>query len=135
MRAIRTPERDEKFLKTIAAGRSVTAACDAAGYGRRTIYEHREKDPEFRAAWDDALEAGTDRLEDKVYEKAEAGLSDTLAIFTLKGRRPQKWSDKHQVQVDARLVTADVSDLEVAQRFAFMLEQGMAQLQSDEKTE
>jgi hypothetical protein len=87
-----------------------------------------------RPVWDDAVEEGTDALEDTAYQRAKES-SDTLLIFTLKGRRPQKWADKHQHQIDARLVTADVSDLEIAQRFAFLLEEGMAQLPSDEQTE
>jgi hypothetical protein len=132
--SVRTPERDQRFLNALSDGASVKAACDAAGYGRRTAYDWRERDPAFRAAWDDAVEEGTDALEDTAYQRAKES-SDTLLIFTLKGRRPQKWADKHQHQIDARLVTADVSDLEIAQRFAFLLEQGMAQLPSDEQTE
>jgi hypothetical protein len=132
--SVRTPERDQRFLNALSDGASVKAACDAAGYGRRTAYDWRERDPAFRAAWDDAVEEGTDALEDTAYQRAKES-SDTLLIFTLKGRRPHKWADKHQHQIDARLVTADVSDLEIAQRFAFLLEQGMAQLPSDEETE
>jgi hypothetical protein len=131
---VRTPEKDQQFLTTLSEGMSVKAACQKAGYSRTTAYLHREQDPEFRRAWDEAIEEGTDELEDTAYQRAKDN-SDTLLIFTLKGRRPQKWADKHQHQIDARLVTADVSDLEIAQRFAFLLEQGMAQLPSDEQTE
>ena len=65
----------------------------------------------FAAAWDDAIEDGTDLLEDEVLRRAKDGVdeprfyegevcghvrkySDTLAIFLLKARRPEKYSDK-----------------------------------------
>jgi hypothetical protein len=129
--SVRTAEKDRTFLTALSEGASITSACDAAGYGRRTAYDWREKDLEFRAAWDDAVEAGTDRLEDAAYQRGKE-TSDTLLIFTLKGRRPQKWSEKHQMTIDARVAVADLSDLEVAQRFAYLLEQGAAALPAPE---
>jgi hypothetical protein len=75
------------------------------------VYKWRAADVELAAAWDDALEAGTDLLEDEALRRAKDGYdeprfyegevcghvrkySDTLAIFLLKARRPEKYSDK-----------------------------------------
>jgi hypothetical protein len=109
----RTPEKDAKFVEMLASGASVAAAAKAAGYGRQRLYECREADPELAAAWDDALEEGTDLLEDEALRRAKDGVeeprfyegevcghvrkySDTLMIFLLKARRPEKYGDKAQ---------------------------------------
>lgn len=92
-RTKRTPKNEEHFLNALASGLSVTAAAEAAGIGRRTAYEWRDEDDAFRAAWDNAVEAGTDRLEDIAFKRA-AESSDTLLIFMLKGRRGEKYADR-----------------------------------------
>lgn len=78
---------------------------------RRQAYAMREIDPEFAAEWDAAIEAGTDLLEDVAMRRAVAGSQrniyhngvivgqevdhhDTLLIFLLKGRRPEKFRDR-----------------------------------------
>src|SRR5918994_2077116 len=106
-RTIRTPEKREVFCAALGDGLSVTAACRAAAIGRMTAYEWRGADADFARAWDEAIEAGTDLLEDvalrrafkgttkPVYQKGERvgevqEYSDTLMIFLLKARRPEK---------------------------------------------
>lgn len=107
----RTPIKDEKFFEALRGGASVAAAAAAAGYKRRTLYEWREADDEFRAEWEASLEEGTDALEDEAlrralhgtdepvyYQGEECGYvrkySDTLTIFLLKARRPEKYREK-----------------------------------------
>jgi Bacteriophage Sf6, terminase small subunit-like len=114
-RTRRTAERDLKFLESLSQGASVAAAAKDAGYGRQHLYEWREADPELAAAWDNALEAGTDLLEDEALRRAKDGVdeprfyegevcghvrkySDTLLIFLLKARRPWKYADKAQAE-------------------------------------
>ena len=53
---------------------SVSQAARRANYGRASVYEWREADESFRAAWDDALEEGTDRLEDEAFRRAHDGV-------------------------------------------------------------
>ena len=101
-RSFRTPKADEKFLAALARGLSVQAACEASHYARRSVYEARSADPEFAAAWDDAIEQGTDRLEDVAIKRAEDG-SDTLTIFLLKGRRREKFGDNQNLKVSGGL--------------------------------
>jgi hypothetical protein len=76
------------FLATLADGASVARACLAAGLTRSRAYEWRSADPSFADAWDQAVEGGTDRLEDSLFARA-IETSDVAAIFLLKARRPQ----------------------------------------------
>lgn len=114
-RTIRTPEKEAAFLEALTKGLSITAAAKDAGVGRRTAYEWREEDEAFRQIWDDAVEAGTDVLEDEAKRRAADGVdepvfykgdicghvrkySDTLIIFLLKARR-DKYRDSARVDV------------------------------------
>ena len=67
----RTPEAEEKFLAALRAGKSIAAAARAAGIGRRTAYDWRDRDAAFAAAWDESWEIGTDYLEDLALKGAE----------------------------------------------------------------
>lgn len=97
----RGPEDRQAFLMALAAGQSVTAAAEAAGIDRKTAYRWRDAEPDFAAGWEDALEDGTDRLEDEALRRAFAG-SDLLLIFLLKARRPRKYCDRHRVEHEAK---------------------------------
>jgi|3_EtaG_2_1085321.scaffolds.fasta_scaffold02272_3 hypothetical protein len=111
----RTTKKDEKFFAALAETCVVTYACKLAGYARRSVYEWREADKKFRAKWDDAIEQGIDVLERAAYERAVQGVevpvfdkgeivgtttkySDTLLIFLMKGRRPERYRDNHTVE-------------------------------------
>jgi len=99
-----TPEKAEDFCAVLSRGESPGAAADAIGVSRRTAYTWRKQNPEFKLAWDAAIERGTDELEDEAKRRAWAGVekpvfyqgavvghvreySDTLLIFLLKARR------------------------------------------------
>lgn len=58
---------------------------------RKTFYMWRKFDQVFRDAWDEAYQAGTERLEAKANEFAEAG-NATLLVHMLKIRNPQRHS-------------------------------------------
>lgn len=105
-------KKREVFLAALRQGASVTAACDAANLPRRTAYNWQRDDAEFAQQWADAEEEGTDRLEDEAFRRAVEGTkkpvgwhngkaggyvqeySDTLTIFLLKGRRPDKYAER-----------------------------------------
>lgn len=102
MRTKMTPKRKKAFLNHLTEGGSVAGACSAAGISRQTCYDwrgnsSREGVPGFREDWESAIEAGTDLLEEKARERALNG-SDTLMIFLLKGRRPNKYRDNAKVE-------------------------------------
>jgi hypothetical protein len=117
MRTIRTPKKRDRFLSELAAHEGdVSAACSAIGVGRRSIYDWRENDEDFAAAWDDVVEASTEKLEREAYRRAHDGVeepvfyqgeicghvmkkSDTLLMFILKGRKPEKYRDNSKVEL------------------------------------
>lgn len=113
-RAVRTPEIEDRFLEVLATGASVYKAALEVGIGRRTAYEWREADPEFKARWDEAVDCGVDLMEDEALRRAKDGVtkpvyyqgqvcgevqeySDTLMIFQLKARRPEKYRENVDV--------------------------------------
>lgn len=118
-RTRRTPKRDWRvaFLTHLADGGHVRASAKAAGVARSTVYDERERNPAFAAAWVDALEESTEQLEREAIRRAAEGVeepvfylgkkvatvrkySDTLLIFLLKGRRPTVYRDHmtHEVE-------------------------------------
>lgn len=103
-RTIRTPKKGDRLLDKLAKGYSITAACKAEGIGRQSYYDWRNADSAFAAAADEAIESGTDLLEDEAKRRA-VGLSgsDTLLIFLLKARRREKYSDKSTVDLNIQV--------------------------------
>lgn len=110
-RTKRTPEKMAEFLEALEKTASVTKSCELSAIARRSVYEWRDDDEEFRAKWDAALELGTDALEDEAIRRAMHGTdkpvyqggelvghireySDTLTIFMLKARRPDKFKER-----------------------------------------
>jgi hypothetical protein len=104
------------FLEQLVEGAPVTEAAEAVTVSRKTLYQWRREDPDFAAAWELAYEQGTDKLEAEAQRRAHDGVpdfrldregnehplirySDTLLIFLLKGRRPEKYRDNvaHEV--------------------------------------
>lgn len=91
-----TDNKKKKFFAELATGQSVTAAALAISVSRTALYNLRDADEEFAAGWADAIEQGIDALEDEAVRRAKAG-SDTLLIFLLKGARPEKYRERHEV--------------------------------------
>ncbi len=93
---------------------SITAACEAAGVHRRTHYDWLEADEAYAEAFTQARGVAADSLEAEAISRARDGWrepvyqggkmvgtilkkSDTLLIFLLKGLRPEKFRDRHEV--------------------------------------
>lgn len=98
----RTPQKKGRFLKLLRERGNATEAAKYAGISRGRAYAWRDEDPEFAAKWEEALEAGTDRLVEEA-EKRALGGSDTLLMFLIKGRRPEYATERrmttHQGEV------------------------------------
>lgn len=90
-----TPKRVSLIISALAEGYSVTAACQRAGIAPKTYYNWRDEHKDFAADADGAIEQGTDRLEDIARDRATRPLdgSDTLLIFLLKARRPERYRE------------------------------------------
>lgn len=96
----RRAKRKQVILDAVAAGMSLTQAAERAGVHRMTVTKWRDKDPEFDAAYDVALEQGADRLEDRVLEisRSDTPQALTACIFLLKARRPEKYRDRYHIE-------------------------------------
>ena len=93
----RTSKSRETIVAALREGLSIGGACAVAGLGRSTYYEWRADDPGFAAEADEAIENGTDFLEDVARQRA-AESSDTLLIFLLKARRPEKYRERQETR-------------------------------------
>jgi len=120
-----TPKKTAAFLDALRSGLSVSHAARLTGFSRTTWYLARRDDPALAADWESACEEGADRLEDEAVRRAVEGVrkertvtsqgralrdehgnlvkdvdidySDTLLIFLLKGRRPDKYAERRKV--------------------------------------
>ena len=114
----RTPhakEDREAVLAALSVTGNVTVACERTHVPRRTVYQWKQDDPEFAAAFADVLVEATERLEFEARRRAEMGVdkpvwyqgemvgtekqySDTLMIQLLKAHHPA-----HQQTVTHRI--------------------------------
>ena len=120
MPAIRwTAQRRRTFLATLAESGNVSAAVRAAEVSRSRAYVLKATDPEFAAAWDDALEAAVDQLEAEARHRAIDGVeqphfhqgkvcgtvrkySDALLMFLLRSHRPETYRDRTEQRAGAQ---------------------------------
>lgn len=112
-----TRRRDWKpaFLQAFRDTGLVAHACEIAGVGRSTVYEARALDEEFAVAWVQVEDEVSDVMERELYRRAVEGIeepivsagklvthvlkySDSLLMFALKARRPEKYRDNVKVE-------------------------------------
>lgn len=86
-----------KLLAKLATGASISASAKAAGVHRQTYYDWRKSDEEFSELADQAIEMGTDSLEDSALRQARQG-NTTLMVLLLKSRRPDKYKDRSALE-------------------------------------
>lgn len=66
------PAKQEKFLIQLAATANISRSAEAAGLRTTGGYIYRQRDPMFRAAWDQALAEGVTRMRALLIEAGEA---------------------------------------------------------------
>ncbi len=89
-------KKRETFLSVLSETGSVTQAAKAAKLDRANLYRLRKNDEAFAEAWAEAEELGVEALEDEACRRAFDG-SDTLLIFLLKGKKPDKYRERTEV--------------------------------------
>lgn len=91
--------KKRRFLKVFRNnGGKLFLACELMGLHHNTVWEWRQKDKEFAGRYEAALEASTDEMEREMERRAKKK-SDLLIMFSLKGRRPDKYRDNAKLDV------------------------------------
>lgn len=132
-------KRRDKFLRALELTGHVGKACSEAKLSRRTAYNWRIADEAFAVEWEAAQEMGTDALEDEAVRRASEGCqrkkftgkgvavidpatgeqyveheySDTLLIFMLKARRPDKFKERNEIKVGGSGVPIELVGINV----------------------
>jgi hypothetical protein len=111
------------FLNTLAGGATVEDAARAAATSKTTVYQWRAAEPAFAKDWAVSYQIGGDTLEAEAQRRAVEGTlkpifhqgkvvghvreySDTLLIFLLKARNPQKFCDRVRAAAIEREIAA-----------------------------
>jgi hypothetical protein len=97
-RFVRTFRSRKIFLDCLAAGDSISKAAVAAGATTSIMKRWRAEDSNFAADWDEAIEDGTDFIEDVATERA-LKKSDPLMLAILKARRPDKFDRANKLEL------------------------------------
>lgn len=139
--ATKTDTDKQTFLDALAKTGVVADACGMAKTTRPTVAKWRANDEEFAAAYDNAMEDALDTIESAARTRAVQGVtrkrydkegnllseeivySDSLAMFLLKGGRPEKFADRTKSEItspDGSL--KPTSDTEAAARLAALLD-------------
>lgn len=139
-----TRRRDWKpvFLEAFRDTGMVTAACEAASVARSAVYDARQKDEAFALAWHDVEEETTEQMEREAFRRGVEGVerpvyqggkrvgavrdfSDTLLIFMLKARKPEKYRERYDVNHSGRV---DIGGL-TPERLRAMSDEELADLE------
>lgn len=141
MTSRQTRRRQALFLQHFRIHGNVTFGCREAGVPRPTIYWWQEHDDQFAAAFREAEIEATEHLESEarrravdgvvstkgiysrqgqlIAEETETKYSDTLLVFLLKARAPEKYRERVQLQhADAEGGQLDLASLVLSARGA-----------------
>lgn len=108
-------QQKQKFLAKLqkTAG-NVSKAAKGIGNSRSILYEHKSKDPDFSKAWDNVIDDVVDSMEEELHRRSTKGVlepvffkgemvakirkfSDPLLMFALKGKRPEIYRERFDV--------------------------------------
>ena len=67
-----------RFLEAMAEVPVAAYAARAASVDYRSVYRARKEDPDFAAAWDEAIEHGVDRAEQEAFRRAVVGYEEPV---------------------------------------------------------
>jgi hypothetical protein len=113
----KSPRIEQLFLDALTSGKSPTYAAQMAGISRISAYLWRNKDASFKKRWEEAVEAGVDKLEDEAHRRATDGTlrpvfqggievgqvreySDNLMTLMLRGRRSHVYNADRTVNLN-----------------------------------
>jgi Homeodomain-like domain len=105
-----TARRKALALDLLSQGHTLAHVREVLGINRVTVFRWRKDDPSFAQAYSDAMESGTDVIEQEAQRRAVDGYdrpvfqggkqvgvvrvySDMLAALLLRGRRPEVYRE------------------------------------------
>ena len=118
----------EAFLAALRLQPNITLAAAAAHLSRQAMYEWRDKDADFAADWDAALQEGIDLAEAEMWRRGVEGWdepvygklpgrdagdgqvgtvrkhSDAMLTLALKAHRPEKYRERQDIHHTGEVV-------------------------------
>lgn len=119
---VRTFKRRKLFLDQLEVGSSVSFAAVAAGGTSQQFKRWRQTDPDFAADWDEAIETGTDYIEDEATNRA-IKKSDPLMAMILRARRPEKYDRGSKLELSGG-ISVEGSKAKLLNKIARLQAQG-----------
>lgn len=137
-----TQEKKVGFLAVFSTCCNQGRAAKAVGVDRSTVFNWRQTDEEFAAAFEEARQIGVTALEDEVHRRAFEGVKKnvyykgevcgvdleydtTLSIFLLKAHNPEKYREQHKIDLNANIRTSELSDADILAELATLGLQGL----------
>lgn len=116
----------EQVIECLTQGHSITAFAGQIGVARSTVFLWAKETPDFADAMEVAKAKAAKFWEDILIKIAKGGDGHaTAAIFGLKNRASDDWSDKtvqeHSGPDGGPIEVSDLSTTELARRIAFVL--------------
>lgn len=136
---LRNQEKAPRFLEQLRVnGGMVVKAAEEVGLPLSSLYSMRRNDPEFAAAWDDAIRDSTVILENEITRRAVEGVeepvfhrgevvghvkkySDNLLMFMTKARDPDKYRERTEVKHTGEIAIKAMTDDQLADTIAKLL--------------
>ena len=83
----------------------VSKICTAVDVGIQTFRDHLVCDPEFKAAYEEAMAPVEDNLVDNLWKQGQNANGITANIFLLKSRWPERWGEKSlNISIDSGMI-------------------------------
>jgi hypothetical protein len=96
-----TPAKRAQWIGVFEKTRNVSAACAAIGIARKTAYEYRDFDADFKRLWDESEDRVLDAIESKLYVNALSG-DRTCIFFILQNRRADRWKNVQHSEITGK---------------------------------
>ena len=103
------PEYGEEIIAIMSKGFSLVAAASQVGVGRSTVYEWKDRHPDFAKMLEIAQASRQYILEEDLL-KAKEGPVVTSRIFALKNASPD-WREKKEVEHSGSIGSMDLTKL------------------------
>lgn len=88
-----TAKRRIKFLAVLSECGNVTKSADEAGLNRQFLYNYRDKNPDFAAAWEKCAERGYEALLDEAIRRVREGVEEPVFYKGEEVARVMRFSD------------------------------------------